>query len=130
MIQLRFVILGIAALALVPLSAVAQSPAQPGFKAGEQAEGEPTTRSNHSEREYQSVLDALSRENDAYKGEHDRASANASEAAKWKNQEMIMELEVQNLQKQLNYERNENRQRPPWRPWRPGPPRPGESNDD
>jgi Skp family chaperone for outer membrane proteins len=127
MIQLRFVILGIAALAFVPLSAVAQSPAQPGVKAGEQAEGEPTTRSNHAEPEYQSVLDALSREHDAYQREHDRASKNASEAAKWQNQEMMMEREVQNLQMQLNYERNENRQRPPRRP---GPPRPGESDDD
>lgn len=115
MIQLRFVILGIAALAFVPLSAVAQSAAQPGVKAGEQAEGEPTTRSTYSEREYNYIMDAYNRE-------HDRANANEREMNKWHNQELKMERENHQLQMQLNHEREESR--------RQRPPRPYQSNDD
>ena len=109
MIQLRFVILGIAALAFVPLSAVAQSPAQPGVKAGERADGEPTTRSNSSE---QYLIDAFNRE-------HDRANANEREMNKWHNQEIQSEEKIHQLEGQLNYERQ--RQRPQ---------RPYQSNDD
>jgi hypothetical protein len=103
MIQLRFVILGIAALAFVPLSAIAQSPAQPGVKAGEQAEGEPTTRSSGE----QFYIDAFNRE-------HDRANANEREMNKWHNQEIESERQIDRLQNQLNYERNnvQRRQRP------------------
>jgi hypothetical protein len=103
MIQLRFVILGIAALAFVPLSAIAQSPAQPGVKAGEQAEGEPTTRSSGE----QFYIDAFNRENA-------RANANEREMNKWHNQEIESERQIDRLQNQLNYERNnvQQRQRP------------------
>ena len=74
-------ILAIAALAFVPLSAVAQSPAQPGVKAGGQAEGEPTTRSNS---EQQFLTDAFNRE-------HDRANANEREMNRWHNKEIQAE---------------------------------------
>jgi uncharacterized protein YifE (UPF0438 family) len=104
MIQLRFVILGIAALAFVPLPAVAQSPAQPGVKAGEQAE--PTTRSE------QYFIDAFNRE-------HDRANANEREMNKWHNQEIQSEEKIHQLEGQLNYERQQQR-----------PQRPYQSNDD
>src|ERR1700738_4840884 len=113
MIQLRFVLLGIAALAFMPLSAVAQSPAQPGVKAGEQAEGEPTTRSN-SEQQY--YIDAFNRE-------HDRANANEREMNKWHNQEIQAEEKIHQLQNQLNFERNNHNnygnEHRPQRPQRP-----------
>jgi hypothetical protein len=108
-------------LAFVPLSAVAQSPAQPGVKAGEPAEGEPTTRS-YSEREYQSIVDAYNRENG-------RANANEREMHKWHNQEIQAEEKIQQLQGQLNFERNNhNNYGNEHRPHRPH--RPQESNDD
>jgi hypothetical protein len=78
MIQLRFVILGIAALALVPLSAVAQS------------------RSGDAAR-----IDAWNRENA-------RANEAEREMHKWHNLDIEAEEKIQQLQKQLNYERDKD----------------------